>query len=404
MVQDENSGYLAANLMQYGVQIRRILTVPDEIQELKSEITRAVEQSDLVITTGGLGPSQSDVTRESLCSALATDTVIDSIALEALRSKFTQRGVAPMPEWASKLARIPRGAEAILNSQGLASGIFIKINSKVVASLPGEPEEVKSIWTESLKHRLVEHFGLKESVHTLSLQAATGEPSIIKTLDEWISGKADPRVKLTIIPKPGVMTINLMVDSADQEEGLNILQASALEIRKRLGASVFGEGEDTVEDALVRVLAEQNLTISVAESSTGGAICSRIVNVPGASAVFIEGFVCYSNESKIARLNVPSEFIRMYGAVSESVVMAMASGVRAVTGSDVGLAVTGILGPTGGTDAKPVGTTWIACDVEGALTTLHMQLAGNRRSIKRWAARAAINFARLSVLRSAGAF
>jgi nicotinamide-nucleotide amidase len=260
------------------------------------------------------------------------------------------------------------------------------------------------MWSESLEPDLKRRFNLRSDILTRTLQVATGEPALVKLLDDWLSGKVEPKMKVTVRSNPGVMSVDLRAEAPGIEEREQIMEFALRDIRKRLGDAIFGEGEDRVEDALIQVLVERGLTIAVAESSTGGAVSSRLINVPGASRAFLEGMVCYSNESKISRLSVPSEFIKMYGVVSESVAMAMAAGMRVVAGSDVGLAVTGILGPSGGSPEKPLGTTWIACDILGAMTTSSMMISGGRRTVKRWASRSAINFARLSVLRSGGAF
>ena len=353
---------------------------------------------------GGLGPTDLNHTREAVLAVTGFQTTIDPVALETIRSVFRDRGVSPMPDWAPRLARIPQGALALINPRGLATGFVLETRRGVLACLPGESEQARALWTEYLEPDLIRRFNLENNILTHTLQVATGEPALVKALDDWISGKADPRVKVAIRSLPGAMSVDFHVRATDLSERTAAMDRALADARKRLGDAVFGDGEDTIEDALLRVLVERGLTIAVAESSTGGAVCSRIINVPGASRAFLEGMVCYSNESKITRLEVPSEFLKMYGAVSESVALAMATGIRNVVGSDVGLAVTGILGPSGFTPDKPVGSTWIACDVEGALTTSSMTLSGGRRSMKRWAARAAINFARLSVLRSGGAF
>jgi nicotinamide-nucleotide amidase len=403
-ISDANSPLIAGHLLPFGITIRSIMTIPDDLDELTKALSCALTDSDIVITTGGLGPTEVNHTLEAVSAVTGVGTVIDSVALETIRSVFKDRGVTPMPDWAPRLARIPQGALALINPRGLAAGFVMQTQKGVLACLPGEHEQVKALWAEFLEPDLIRRFNLENNILTHTLQVATGEPALVKALDDWISGKADPRVKVTVRSLPGVMSVDFLVRAADLFERKDAMGKALADTRKRLGDAVFGEGEDSIEDGLVRVLMERGLKIAIAESSTGGAVSSRIVNVPGASKAFLEGMVCYSNDSKIARLEVPSEFLKMYGAVSESVAMAMASGIRNVAGSDVGLAVTGILGPAGFTPDKPVGTTWIACDVEGALTTSSMTLSGSRRSMKRWAARAAINFARLSVLRSGGAF
>jgi nicotinamide-nucleotide amidase len=403
-VQDENSPFIARQFIPYGVVIRRMMIVPDDLEELKKALGAAVDKSDLVITTGGMGPTQVDLTRDAVCGVTGIETVIDPVALETVKGIFRDRGVSPIPDWAPRLARIPRGSLALINPCGLATGFIMRAGNASLACLPGEPDQVKCLWTESLEPDLVRRFSLTRNVLAHTLQAATGEPAAVKALADWIAGKVDPRVKVSIRPKPGVTAIDIRAEASDPAERAAAMEKALTDVRRRLSDAVFGEGDDLIEDALVRTLIERGLTIAVAESSTGGAIASRIVNVPGAGKAFLEGMVCYSDESKIARLAVPSDFFRMYGSVSESVSIAMATGIRILAGADVGLAVTGILGPTGGTPDKPIGTTWIACDVDGALTTSYMQIAGGRRTVKRWAARAAINFARLSILRSGGAF
>jgi nicotinamide-nucleotide amidase len=403
-VQDENSRFLAGSISAYGVRIEEIVAIPDNLEIIRRTLESALRETDIVITSSGLGPTGVDLTRDAVAAVTGIDTVIDPIVLEKIRANFKERGVMSLPEWAPTLARIPRGALALINPRGLAPGFVVQTGGATLACLPGEPEQVKAMWSESLEPDLKRRFNLQSDILTRTLQVATGEPALVKLLDDWLSGKVEPKMKVTVRSNPGVMSVDLRAEASGIDEREQIMEFALRDIRKRLGDAIFGEGDDRVEDALIRVLVERGLTIAVAESSTGGAVSSRLVNVPGASRAFLEGMVCYSNESKIQRLGVPSEFIRMYGAVSESVAMAMAAGIRVVAGSDVGLAVTGLLGPSGGSPEKPVGTTWIACDILGAMSTSSMIISGGRRTVKRWASRSAINFARLSVLRSGGAF
>jgi nicotinamide-nucleotide amidase len=403
-IRDANSHFLARELLPTGATIRHILVVPDSLDHLVEILKSALEQSNLVLTTGGLGPTDLDLTREAVTLVTQRETVIDPVALETVRGVFRERGVTLIPEWAPRLARIPAGALALINPKGLATGFVLDFKGATLACLPGEPDQVRALWHEALKQDLARRFNLKNNILTHTLQVATGEPAIVKNLDPWLSGKIDPRVNISVRSRYGVVSVDFKVKADDLQERIAIMDNALVGIRKKLGDAVFGDNDDTLENALVALLIKEQMTISTAEASTGGAVSSAIINVPGVSQVFLEGIICYSNESKTSLLGVPSEFFRMYGSVSESVAMAMATGVRALADSDVGLAITGILGPGGGTNDKPVGLTWIACDVQGSITTSSMVLTGNRRTIKEWSTRSAINFARLSILRYSGAF
>jgi len=387
---DTHSAEIALALGSLGVAVVRHETLDDDAAQIAVGFVAAAGDADLVIATGGLGPTPDDRTRDGLAQAIGVPLEASAEALAMLEAWSAPRG-RKLSESNRRQAMLPRGAEALPNPVGTAPGILARLGRATVFCLPGVPSEMERMLADQvlprlrsaearvLRVRTVRTFGLPESV-------------IGERLADLMAPGRRPRVATAV--HAGAIDVHIHASGSANEVD-RLLEADAAEVKRRLGAVVFGEGADEMEDAVAALLAQRGAKIALAESSTGGLIAARLVNVPGMSEHLVEGIVAYSNASKVRLLGVPKEIIERHGAVSEPVVRAMAEGVRAGSGADVGVAVTGVAGPSGGTPDKPVGTIWFAV-ADGAGTQAARELfAGDRATIRARTAVYALNLVRL---------
>jgi len=390
---DTNSSWIADKLFEMGVDVVAVLTVGDYPDRLEWAWRHALELADVVISTGGIGPTADDLTTETVGRALARPLVEDTASANRIRQFFEGRGVT-MPVNNLKQAMVPEGALIVPNPLGTAPGYRVEHGGRHVVVLPGVPREMKPMvedtvlpWLRSLRGggvylaRTFQTFGVSES-----------------GLDEMVAGVVDPsegRVSFRAsFPEVSVRVV-VHGHSADAERRLD---AVAGKLRERLGACVYGEGAVTLEETIGRLLLERRQTLAVAESCTGGLIGHRITNVPGSSRYFLGGAEVYSNRAKEAILGVQHETLDAHGAVSEETAGEMAEGARRRFGADVAIATTGIAGPDGGTAEKPVGTVCFAlASADGTITRKYL-LWGNREWVKLLASQVALDWIRRHAL------
>ena len=323
---DTNSVSIAKYLNAAGVVVREKCSIGDDRDQIVTTLERCLAHSDIVILTGGLGPTKDDITKKTLAEMFHSELVVDP-AVEA--------HVRRMLELNRGQALVPACCTVLFNAHGTAPGMWFERNGKVVVSLPGVPFEMEHLMQDEVMPRLKAHFSLRQIVHRTLITAGLAESMLAKRIEKWEEA-LPPYLKLAYLPNPGAVRLRL----------------SAYE--------VVGYEKATMQELVHRTLTERGLTLATAESCTGGAIASRFTAMPGASAYFLCGVVSYSNESKSRVLGVPTEDIARYGAVSEQVARHMAEGARRLAGADYAVATTGIAGPTGGSAQKPVGTVWMA--------------------------------------------
>jgi nicotinamide-nucleotide amidase len=395
---ETNSLYLTERLGALGIPVVFRGIVGDEEGAIATAIDQALERAELVIVSGGLGPTADDRTRDAACRALGRPMHLDPEILERLRLRFERRGI-PMPEVNRRQAMVPEGAEVLSNRLGSAPGLFIALNGgRALVLLPGPPRELEPMFEEKVAPRLSARGG-RIFYRTRKLGVAgLPESAVEQKVVDLYSARENPRT--TILASFGQVEIRLTAFAESVEEADARNEELALRLRERLGEHVFSETEESLEAVVGRLLVERGMRIAVAESITGGLIAHRITQVPGSSRYFDTGFVTYSNESKTELLGVPPGLFASVGAVSEEVARAMASGARERAGSDVALAATGIAGPTGGTDAKPVGLVFIGLAIGPEVKVERFVFPGERRMVKRWASQTALNLVRLALLRS----
>lgn len=356
-IADTNTSYLAREFHVRGWDVPVSMAVGDEAGAIGEALDFILERSDAVVVTGGLGPTADDITTECIAKYCGLPLYLDEAVLQTIRERFASRGL----RWTdnnAKQAMFPQGAEPLRNPVGTAWGYVLNRGGKLIAVVPGVPMEVKRMTPEVLiplfEQKAGKTYILTRTVKLFGLAEALIDSALA---DLPLAGTT---VSLGFYPRFPENHLVLTARSADRARAEADLALIGKGVVERLSRNIFGYDEDTLEGMIGALLTEKKLTISIAESLTGGLIADRITNVPGSSAYFERGIVAYSNRSKTELLGVPEEVIREHGAVSRETAVLMAEGVRKTSGTDVGLATTGIAGPSGGTGAKPVGTVFIA--------------------------------------------
>ncbi len=365
LVNNTHLAWLAGELAPLGITIARQVCVPDG-PPIRETLESALERADIVITTGGLGPTSDDLTRDAAADLLGLPLEPDSAILDAIRERFAKRGL-PMAERVARQAMVPRGAEALPNPHGTAPGLYFGPETlagrraRHLFLLPGPPRELHPMVADHVLPRL------REALPTTAQRerriyrfTGIGESQVEKLVGEQLEARGD--LEVGYCARPSEVDFRLIGEPAALDEAEQLVTSLA-------GEWIYSRGAN-LEEAVVGTLHEKECTLAVAESCTGGRLADRITNVPGSSAVFLAGYVTYANEAKENTLGVPRELLEAHGAVSEPVAAAMAEGARRTAGSRLALSTTGIAGPGGGSDAKPQGTVFIALAAEGHPTVV----------------------------------
>lgn len=378
---DSNSAGIAAALLRHGLRVQRHLTVADNELDIIQALNDLGHVSDAIIATGGLGPTADDLTTLAVAKATGRRLVMNEEAREHLHrmtSRFVGRSVSHINE---KQAMIPTKTVLIPNPTGTACGFQLMHNGCHMFFMPGVPSEMTVMLRETVLPFLVERVPGKRSILCADLNVyGVGEPQV----DQLLSGLARPEQGLQLgmcVSFPAIR-VTLRAEAESREGAEALLAPAVATAREKLGAYVFSEGELTLPEAVANLLLERGMTLALAESCTGGMIAQKITSLAGSSRYFLEGAVTYSNAAKVSRLAVPAGLIEEKGAVSGEVAEAMARGIRLSAGSDLGLAVTGIAGPDGGTDDKPVGTVFISLAAGGGCWTERYLFGRNRSDIR----------------------
>jgi len=380
-----NLGYLARALAEAGFLIERQVTVGDEVNAIAREVRDALGACDLLLVTGGLGPTDDDLTREGLSQALGLALVEREEARANLEEHLARRGV-PLRKSHLKQVLAPEGARLFHNSRGSACGMLLEASDTLLFAAPGVPAELRAVVEEGLLPELGRRFG---AVGLALLRLRTiGLPET--EVAELVEGAGAAPAGVVVGFLPSWRGVDVTVTAAEAD----VAGVYAARLREVLGEYVYGEGDEALEAVVVRVFKERGLSLSLAESCTGGMVGSLVTAVPGASEVFLGGVVAYSNESKTALLGVPAEVIARSGAVSAECARAMALGAAARFGAQVAVAVTGIAGPSGGSGEKPVGTVFFGIASGDSAWTLKRRYGGRREEIRERAAAQALELIR----------
>ncbi len=395
---DTNSLFLAERLGSLGIELRAKSVVGDRRDELATIFSQALARVDLVILTGGLGPTADDLTREVVAGELGLPLEEDRTILERLERRFARRGMR-MPDINRTQAMVPRGAVALDNPNGTAPGLFIEVGAKVVILLPGPPREMQPMVNGLCEGLLLARAGDERVYRAALFLTGRGESHVEEIAAPLYSAWAreTPPIETTILASPGQVELHLSLRSRDAGAATARLAAARDTLAAALGQEVFSRDGTPLEQVVGRRLQARGLTIAAAESCTGGLLLSRLTDVPGSSAYVLAGVVAYSNESKTRFLDVDPAIIAAHGAVSEPVAVALADGIRARTGASIGVGITGIAGPGGGTPQKPVGTVAIAVSSPEAAIVRTFSFVGPRGQVKFWATQAALDMVRRTI-------
>jgi nicotinamide-nucleotide amidase len=390
---DTNAAYVAEQLAAAGIDVYWKTTVGDNEGRIGEALRQALSRSEIVIATGGLGPTEDDLTCRVIAAVLARPLVLDQTVLESIRRRFADRGLV-MSKNNERQALIPEGATVLPNPRGTAPGLLIPArDGRMVVAMPGVPSEMQPMLTEQVIPRLRKRFEIGARIGSRILKTCGITES---QLDEAIGDLARSSLNPTIalLAHPGEIHIRLTVKTTSHEEGERRLDDLEARLRERLGALLYGRDRERLEEVVGRLLLDAGQTVAVAESCTGGLVCHRLTNLPGSSAYVVRGEVVYSNRAKEDRLGVPHDLIARHGAVSRAVAQAMASGMREAARTDLALGITGIAGPGGGSAEKPVGLTYIAIASAEGVICREWRFLGDREINKLLASQAALDMVR----------
>jgi nicotinamide-nucleotide amidase len=388
---DTNAAWLGRALAALGLPITRKHTVGDVGAAIQSAVRAALDEADLVLVCGGLGPTADDVTKEAVAELLGLELLLDEELLRHLRERFRARGYETLPTTNRSQAEVPRGARILRNPHGTAPGLWLETGGSVVVLLPGVPRELRGIYEGDLVAALGERFGgrLEPIRHRVIHTTGVAESRLAELVEPALPDDMGP-VSVAFLPDLRGVDLRLTARGADPDAADawlgRVEEALAPVVREWRFEAPSGDAAE----ALVNALAATGKRLAVAESCTGGLVAKRITDVPGSSRVFIGGIVAYADEVKVRELDVAAEDIRREGAVSETVARQMALGVCKRFGVEAGIGVTGIAGPGGGTAEKPVGTVWIAVALDGDARTARLVLTGDRHAVRERSAQEAL--------------
>lgn len=356
---DTNSASIARHLNSIGVAIDEKLSIGDDAEQITSTLNRIMQRCEIVIITGGLGPTKDDITKHTLARLFSSELEYNATEGEHVRKLLERRGI-PFTELNRAQAMLPKCCTVLHNAHGTAPGMWFEAeNGCIVVSLPGVPFEMEHLMKDEVIPRIKSRFSLRSIVHLTIITHGIPESLLAERIAAWEDALPD-YMHLAYLPAPNIVRLRLSAYDVDKEAAERAMHEELERLRTIIGDNIIGLEDASVEQLVHNILTERGLRLAVAESCTGGVIASKFTAQAGASAYFMAGIVAYSNEAKRDILGVNMADIKRCGAVSEEVALQMAEGARRITGADYAIATTGIAGPTGGSETKPVGTVWMA--------------------------------------------
>ena len=392
-----NAAFIGEQLSANHINVRKTSTVPDDEEEILKEFKSCLNENDLVVVTGGLGPTHDDITRTCVVKFFHTELIRNDEVLDDVKNFFSKRG-RKLTRVNEDQALVPKDAEVIRNEVGTAPGIWIEKDHKIFVVMPGVPFEMKAMVNNYIIPRLQEKNINKDYFIKRGNLLTTGIPESmiferLGNLEELLGG-----AKLAFLPSQFGVKLRVSVNEKNEEIASNKLSEIEQKIRNKVGRFIFSHQDEPLENVIARMLVERGLTIAVAESCTGGLISNLLTNISGSSKFFERGIISYSNASKVEILKVSEDTIMQNGAVSLEVARQMAEGIKSISGTDLGLAITGILGPTGGSAEKPIGLAYIGLCDDKVCTAKKFQFGDDRLLNKQRAAQAALDMIRRYLL------
>lgn len=392
-ITDTNSKWISEELDKIGIKTIRKSSVGDQKQQILNILDESLKRADIVLITGGLGPTKDDITKKTLAEYFNDELVINPHAEAFIRGFFEKRG-RPFTELNRQQAAIPSKCTYLHNATGTAPGMLFEHNGKVIVSMPGVPLEMKYLISNEVIPRIKSKFELPEIVHKIIRTIGLGESFLAERIENWEDSLPE-HIKLAYLPSFGEVKLRLTGMGENRSKVEEQIQLEVNKLIPLIEEHIFSFENEEIEKSVGKILNESETSLSVAESCTGGYLSHLLTSIPGSSAYFMGGVVSYSNEAKMDVLKVKQETLTKFGAVSEQTVIEMAEGVRNVMKTTYGIATSGIAGPDGGTDEKPVGTVWLAV-TDGKQTLTKKLSLGKIRIVNiEYSAKAALNFLRI---------
>ncbi len=398
---DTNSLFVTQRLNELGIRVRYKAVVGDHRDDLADALRLALARADLVVISGGLGPTDDDITRETVAAVFGLPLEEDEGVVASIRARFSARGL-PMPAINRRQALVPRGAAALANAKGTAPGLWIERSGAACVALPGPPRELRPMFEVVARDRIAPSSGghgiFRRVIRVTGRTESHVDEAAYPVYSRWRSGPVP--IETSILASLGQIELHLAARGATEDAALRALDAATSELTGVLGRDLVSSDGSPLEAVVGRLLRERAARVAVAESCTGGLVASRLTDVAGSSAYVHAGWVVYSNEAKVALLGVDAASLAAHGAVSEPVALALATGARERGGVEYGIAVTGIAGPGGGSVDKPVGTVYVAlAGPDGLQRVRRLSLPGEREQVKFQASQAALDLLRRALLR-----
>jgi len=379
-----NASWMAEHLNGAGIKVKQITTISDEREHILDSLKEAYQRVDVIIITGGLGPTKDDITKETLCEFFDTSLIFNESVLQNIVTIFGGRGLE-LNKLNKQQAYVPMDCSVLQNNHGTAPGMMFEKENKLFFSLPGVPYEMKPLLTNTVIPEIRKRFNLGEIIHKTLFTQGIPESVLATRIETWETNLPS-NIKLAYLPRPGMVRLRLSSSGGNKEKITSSINSEIEKVKQLLPGEIFGGEDESLEETIGSYLRSTKKTIATAESCTGGYIAHLITSVPGSSEYFIGSVVAYSNEIKEKIVGVTEQSLISFGAVSEEVVTEMATGIKNAFKTDYSIATSGVAGPGGGTKEKPVGTIWIALSTPQKTITKKFQMGENReRNIKRTA-------------------
>jgi nicotinamide-nucleotide amidase len=395
-VLNTNATWISQQLHGAGIPVRQVSAIADDENDIRKSIDEAFSRSDIILVTGGLGPTKDDITKHTLCDYFNTHLIFHQPSYDNIERLFGSRGYK-IGDINRKQAEVPANCKPILNQVGTAPGMWFEKDKKILVSMPGVPFEMEDMMEKYVIPKLMGQHNDRKVVHKTIQTQGAGESYLAELISEW-EDKLPGNMKLAYLPQPGQVRLRLTAYGDNTDKTLQEVERQVETLKKLIPDHIFGYDNDTLEEVAGKLLKEKHLTVSTAESCTGGYLAHLITSIPGSSDYYHGSVIAYSNQIKVGMLGVSSKSLEEYGAVSEQVVREMAEGARMRFSTDFAVSISGIAGPDGGTIEKPVGTVWIAiASKKGTITKRFMFGEHRGRNIRR-AALAGLNLLRIELM------
>jgi nicotinamide-nucleotide amidase len=392
-----NASWMAEQLTTIGIEVIRINVIPDKEEDIIASLNESGQHADLVLITGGLGPTNDDITKETLCKYFNLPLIFNEDVYKDILDIFSRQGLS-VTEINRKQAEVPEGCKIIRNTQGTASGIWFEKDEKIFIATPGVPFEMKPMMTDSILPLLEKRMKGDVIVHKTVLTHGIGESFLADKIASW-ENALPSNTRLAYLPAPGIVRLRLTARGSNKDILIKTIDEEVLKLQELISANIYGYNTDSMEQIIGKLLIQKGKTLATAESCTGGYIAHRITNVQGSSSYYMGSVIAYANEIKENLLDVKHKTLEKYGAVSEETVIEMAANVRIKLHADFSIAVSGIAGPDGGTPEKPVGTVWIAVASPDNIIAQKFRFGTNRIITIEQASITALNMLRKAILK-----